>query len=236
MKTIQLTISIILFATLSLLTGCSGSSSTPGNTKTNLKIVFSNASSVIVPTGLKDLGIARLTLDVLPADSASYKTDPIDLYSIYQSTGNMNASIDNLSDNTTYLFRIMGYDANGNYIYGGQTSAKMLPSPAINTINLMNYKFTGFSDLTPLQYFVSATDGTKGSLTFDSSGTGTIGNCTWYLAPTTSGFNVNILDGSGANYTGTLNKSGYGTATGASSSSQEITWTYAPTGTVTAIW
>ena len=229
MKILKITIAIILLTTLALLTGCTGGvSGTPGNAKTSLKIVFNNTSSVSTPTILQNLGIAKLTLDVIPLNVSSFQPAQIDLYSSYQSTGTTTSSISNLTDNETYLFRIMGYDTNGNYIYGGQTYAKMLPSPATNTISITNFKFSGYSNLATRLYVVSASDGGGGTLTFDSTGKSTLGSGTWYLAPTNGGFNVFINDASGDHYTGTLDTSGSGGGTGTNSSGQSITWTCNP--------
>jgi hypothetical protein len=72
---------------------------------------------------MEGLGIARLILDVIPADAASFQPDQTDLLSHLQQNQSYSYVINNLTDNETYLFRVSAYDVSNRYIFGGQTVA-----------------------------------------------------------------------------------------------------------------
>jgi hypothetical protein len=136
MKTIKLIIAIISLATVTILAGCSGGSGsgtgTPGNSKVGLKVVFLNNSSVTPATGtMQDLGIGKLMLSVIPVNSTSYAPPQVDLSNI--TTGSY--KVDNLTDNETYIFRILAYDAANSLIWAGESPAAVLPAGISVTVN-----------------------------------------------------------------------------------------------------
>lgn len=140
MKTIKLIITIVSLATLALLTGCSGggsSSGTSGNSKTSLKVVFANASSVsILPAG-----VTRVMLTVTPANSASVTPSPIDVTKM--TTVSVPASGQpGLTDNETYTFRIDAYNSANSLIWFGSATAVMQPAPAVNSISIICNPYT----------------------------------------------------------------------------------------------
>jgi hypothetical protein len=245
MKTIKLIIAIISLVTLALLTGCSGGSKTPGNTKVGLKVVFANASSAnsTAYNTIQSLGIHSLILEIIPANpsinlnQAPYQSS----YDLMTATG-LQQSI-NLPDPVSpallepYLFRIMAWDASNKLVYCGQKRVDI--TAGNNIIDLMTFAFNGF-DAVVGAYTVSASDGTTMPLTIDLNGKGTGTSSggslvTAYLAPTPAGvFDVTIVAKNQS--TNTLGAYGSGTLdvnAGSGSGSVKDSTGLTPTWTIT---
>lgn len=225
MKSIQLFKYLLLMATLGLLAACGGTggstpSSTAGASKVSLQLDFvgTKASKASVSD------IHSLQLQIIPANSASTTPAPIDLTSYLTGSSTQPVSITNLTDNETYLFRILAYNSAGTIIYSGQTPKAL--APGSNSVNLTCYSMNGFDAAAGNYYGSSSSDPSAiDTFTINASGIGSCTNCSsWtmhlYLAASaTSGvYTVNFftrLSGGSLESigTGTLNASS-GSASG----------------------
>ena len=116
-----------MLATVVLLAGCgSGSSGTPGNAKSSLKVVFSESTNSILPPD-----VTKVMLNVKPVNKASYTPAPLDI------TNMTTVLINSLTDNETYTFRIDAYNSSNTVTWQGSTTAVMLPAPAANLISIV---------------------------------------------------------------------------------------------------
>jgi hypothetical protein len=84
-------------------------------------------------------GIARLTLDVIPATSTSYAPPEIDL----SSSTSQSYTINNLTDNESYVFRILAYNSSNALIWAGETIAVVPPTGT--TVTVQSLKVTASS-------------------------------------------------------------------------------------------
>lgn len=124
--------------------GSTATSGTAGAAKASVAITFVNAHKAAVKAStLQELGIAQLILDMIPANASSFKPASLDLVTVYNS--GTTSTIDNLTDNETYLFRVMALDSANNFLYGGQTTVVIQGS---TPVSLSCYQFSGFSAVT----------------------------------------------------------------------------------------
>lgn len=182
-----------------VLASCGGGSGKPASGNVSVKAVFmkTGAKSTDLPVILHVIGIARLTLDALPVHPENVRATQVDLLAAFQQSGATSHTISNLTDNETYLFRIMAYDQNGTCIYAGQNYATLQPDGAnIIAINVLplngSYEFTGVTGT----WSGIRTDATAGStpvsFTVDSQGSvsgsdGTGGAISGWILPALSG-------------------------------------------------
>lgn len=216
---------LMLVLTLGLLAACSGggantTSTSASASKVSLQLDFVKAN--VSKASVTD--IHSLVLQVIPANSSSNTPAPIDLTPYMTGSSKQPVTIPNLTDNETYLFRVVASNNSGTIIYTGQSTALLLPGS--NAVNLTCYEMNGF-DAVAGSYFGSDSSDPSSVDTFsiNPSGIGSLTSSTsWsmhlYLSATaTSGiYTVNFFtrDSSGiieAVGTGTLNASS-GSASG----------------------
>lgn len=230
---------LMLVLTLGLLAACSGggantTSTSASASKVSLQLDFVKAN--VSKASVTD--IHSLVLQVIPANSSSNTPAPIDLTPYMTGSSKQPVTIPNLTDNETYLFRVVASNNSGTIIYTGQSTALLLPGS--NAVNLTCYEMNGF-DAVAGSYFGSSSFDPSSVDTFNINASG-IGSRTssssWsmhlYLSATaTSGvYAVNFFN---RNTNGIIEDIGSGTlnaATGSASGTgiepstgTSMTWT-----------
>ncbi|MEI6209708.1 MAG: putative Ig domain-containing protein [Desulfuromonadales bacterium] len=203
--TFGLFMALLLICTLCACSGGGGggSSGTPGREKSTLKVVFAGASAAgSASATIQSLGITKLTMDVIPANPASYQPPQIDLLAYLLNNQSYSYVVDNLTDNETYMFRISAYDATNRYVHGGQTITTLGSTAGTTTILVVPSPADGFSTFSGVWNW-ALSDGTYGSFgSVQPDGTlpvATVGDTTQsgYVTPSSSGFEfVAIVKGS----------------------------------------
>lgn len=146
MKYIKWIIPVLATLLCSIALSGSGTGGAESRTNTAIKVSFQKSTEKrLAAATLQELGINRLTLDIIPVDSASVAPPQVDLVAAQQISGNYSHSITGLTDNETYSFRIMAYDSTDNFLFGGQTSVLVLPGN--NIVNITAYSFDGFDSV-----------------------------------------------------------------------------------------
>ncbi len=221
---LKLTVLIITSIVATLICSCSFSGSgAPGSGSVELKAVFHKKSvgkSAALDVNISSIGIVSLTLDAIPVHSDSFHPPQINLLDAFKLTGTTSCTLSGMTDDETYLFRIIAYDQNGTAIYGGQNYATLRPK-ATNTIAINCLPLSGITSLsavfgswsgvrgtTPFNYNVSTSGVATGC---DGSGGKLTG---WFLPSINGDFDSFFIVNASSYATGALNPaSGIGSAT-----------------------
>lgn len=216
-----------------VLSGCSGDTSGSGASGTSVNISFQKSNGkVLAAATMEELKIASMTLDAIPlSNQTALSANVPNLFQLHQQTHTFSHTLPNLTDNETYLFRLIAYDAQGAMNFCGQTTLQL--QPGANVVNLTAYSFSGFTGIEGQMYnWISSPDGEASEIIFTNLGTGSLPmiNASAFLAPAQSGYSLVMTRTSAAAgisriYSGSFDAgSGTGSGTGTNLAGQAVTW------------